>query len=95
MPERNRDFLTRSEDHVVIIRPDRPAKQEGEKGDLEWFGNGSRFRADSGSNCPVERYLRGCNHGCHGKISNGYPRTKRGVFIVFVCRNGDTGSQSN
>ena len=43
---------------MVIIRPDRPAKQESKEGDVKRVGDGSGFRADGRSNRYVERNLR-------------------------------------
>ena len=60
------------------------------EGDVKRVGNGSGFRADSGSNRYVERNLRGGDHGYFGKVSDDDSGTKRGIFVVFVRGTSET-----
>ena len=65
------------------------------EGDVKRVGDGSGFRADSGSNRYVERNLRGGDHGYFGNVSDDDSGTKRGIFVVFVRGYGDAGGEGD
>ncbi len=82
-------FSYEIEDHVVIIRPDRPAKQEVKKVTLSGLVMDQGFRADSGSNCPVKRYLRGSYDRYFREFSNDNTRTEGDIPAILVRGDGN------